>query len=384
MNNNDPILNELAQAGQVSPVSPLLQTLDKYRIATNTVVPNEEFLFRMFGRPCFPRRDLTTVTGVEKCGKTFFSSMLMACCAERQVLALERIREEPLKVMWYDTEQSRQSTKGILTGRVAKLVKGDFPEGNFLVFNVRSCGYQKRLDMLLEGINVYCPDMVIIDNVSDLLSNINDSDESQKLIEQLMQVATLKECNIVAVIHLNRSGDKRNLRGWLGTELLHKSFDVYNCEQLLSSDVFSVEQTLSRKYHIPENLYYRISDEGLPVISSKPDVQGHDEQGRFTSNRPEAYQVSTEKTDTFNQSYIIRHQDNARTPWEWNLRKLFDDAMEGRAMMAPDDLQDAVMRLARIKAAKYYDKVYRLAVDRRIVQSTLNVNGRVVVIPLPA
>ena len=58
--------------------------------------------------------------------------------------------------------------------------------------------------------------------------------------------------------------------------------------------------------------------------------------------------------------------------------------MEGRAMMAPDDLQDAVMRLARIKAAKYYDKVYRLAVDRRIVQSTLNVNGRVVVIPLPA
>ena len=211
MNNNDPILNELAQAGQVSPVSPLLQTLDKYRIATNTVVPDEEFLFRMFGRPCFPRRDLTTVTGVEKCGKTFFSSMLMACCAERQVLALERIREEPLKVMWYDTEQSRQSTKGILTGRVAKLVKGDFPEGNFLVFNVRSCGYQKRLDMLLEGINVYCPDMVIIDNVSDLLSNINDSDESQKLIEQLMQVATLKECNIVAVIHLNRSGDKRNL-----------------------------------------------------------------------------------------------------------------------------------------------------------------------------
>ena len=41
------------------------------------------------------------------CGKTFFTSMLMACCAEKQVLELERIREQPLKVMWYDTEQSR-------------------------------------------------------------------------------------------------------------------------------------------------------------------------------------------------------------------------------------------------------------------------------------
>ena len=30
--------------------------------------------------------------------------MLMACCAEKNVLELERIRDEPLKVMWYDTE----------------------------------------------------------------------------------------------------------------------------------------------------------------------------------------------------------------------------------------------------------------------------------------
>ena len=152
---NDLIMEELDQAGQASPVSPLLLKLDGYRIASDTEVPEEEFLMRMFGKPCFPRRDITTVTGLEKCGKTFYTTMLMACCAERSVLALERIREQPLKVMWYDTEQSRQSTKGILTGRVAKLVKGDFPEENFFVFNVRSCSYQERVDMLVEGINVF-------------------------------------------------------------------------------------------------------------------------------------------------------------------------------------------------------------------------------------
>jgi len=383
MNNNDLISQELALAGQSSPVSPLLQTLDQYRIASNTDVPDEEFLMRMFGKPCFPKRDLTTVTGLEKCGKTFFTSMLMACCAERQVLALERIREQPLKVMWYDTEQSRQSTKGVLAGRVAKLVTGDFPEGNFLVFNVRSCSYQQRLDMLVEGIDVYRPDMVIIDSVSDLLSNINDSEESQKLIDQLMHLSTEKDCNIVVVIHLNRSGDKRNLRGWLGTEILHKSFEVYNCEQMLNTDVFSVEQTLTRKYRIPETFYYKISDDGLPVACSKPDVQERDEMGRFTSSIPEAYQVSREKADSFNQNYIIRHPDNARTPWEWNLRLLFGDAMKDVAMMSTEGLQKAVMGLGGIKMAKYYDKVFRLAVDRRIVQTTLDRNGRVVVIPIP-
>lgn len=103
MNEHHKISEELDHAGEVSNVTSSLLELDGYRITSETDVPSEEFLFRMFGKPCFPRRDLSTVTGVEKCGKTFFTSMLMACCAERHVLELERIREEPLKVIWYDT-----------------------------------------------------------------------------------------------------------------------------------------------------------------------------------------------------------------------------------------------------------------------------------------
>ena len=93
------IAEELSLAGEASPVSPLVLQLDKFRIMSDTDVPPEEFLLRLFGKPCFPRRDLSTVTGSEKCGKTFFTSMLMACCARKNVLALERIREQPLKVV---------------------------------------------------------------------------------------------------------------------------------------------------------------------------------------------------------------------------------------------------------------------------------------------
>ena len=117
------LADELPLAGQLSAVTPQLLKLDGFRITSETVVPEEEFLMRMYGKPCLPRRDLTAVTGMEKCGKTFFTSMLMACCTKRQVLELERIREQPLKVMWYDTEQSRQSTKGIYVDRVGKMVQ---------------------------------------------------------------------------------------------------------------------------------------------------------------------------------------------------------------------------------------------------------------------
>ena len=138
------LADELPLAGQPSAVTPQLLKLDGYRITAETQVPQEEFLMRMYGKPCLPRRDLTAVTGVEKCGKTFFISMLMACCAKRQVLELERISELPLKVMWYDTEQSRQSTKGIYVDRIGRMAQSEagdevgVDEGNFLIYNVRA------------------------------------------------------------------------------------------------------------------------------------------------------------------------------------------------------------------------------------------------------
>jgi hypothetical protein len=390
MNGRDPIEEELSKAGVAPSVPPSVVQLDKFRIMSDTDVPPEEFLMRLFGKPCFPRRDLSTVTGTEKCGKTFFTSMLMACCAEKNVLELERIRDEPLKVMWYDTEQSRQSTKLILTDRVQKLIHTDCTEStdldeNYFVFNVRACTYEQRLEYLVAGIETYKPDMVVVDNVSDLLPSINDPEGSAKVIDLLMQLATEYNCNITIVIHLNRSGEKRNLRGWLGTEILHKAFDVYYCEQIEKTDVFSVEQTFTRKFRIPETLFYKIDEDGLPVITTKPaSYQPRDDNGRYQTNKPEAYQIKTAKADSFNQDYIIRNDGNARQPWEWNLGKLFFDAMGVMPSLTLEALQNEVMSISGIKQPKYYDKVFKRAGDQRIVQTTMDKHGRVVAILIPS
>ncbi len=386
---------DLIQFEETPELTPELLKLDSCRIASDTVVPQEEFLMRLFGKPCFPRRDLSTITGLEKCGKTYYTSMLMACCAKKEVLALERISDRPLRVMWYDTEQSRQSTKSILTERIAKLTtetsesqenseeEMPFDDSPFYVFNVRACSCQERMDCLVAGIQTYKPDLVVIDNVSDLLSSINDGEECVRIIDQLMVLANDNNCNITVVIHLNRSGEKRNLRGWLGTEILHKSYEVYYCEHVENSDVFLVEQTLTRKYRIPETLYYKITDDGLPEATDRPNFQPRDAAGKFMSNKPEAYQINDTKADTFNQKYIVRHQGDNRKPWEWNLRHLFTDALGNCPSATLEAISQKVMQLGGIRRKEYYDKVFRQALAERVIQTTLDRNGRFVVIPSP-
>lgn len=382
------LADELPLAGQLSAVTPQLLKLDGFRITAETAVPEEEFLMRMYGKPCLPRRDLTAVTGMEKCGKTFFTSMLMACCTKRQVLELERIREQPLKVMWYDTEQSRQSTKAIYVDRVGRMVQPKdsdnavMDETNYLIYNVRACTYKERMDYLLTGIDTYHPDLVIIDNVSDLLPSVNDADESQRVIAQLMELATMGNCNIVVVIHVNRSGDKRNLRGWLGTEVLHKSFEVFYCEQVTSSELYSVEQLLTRKYRMPEKMYYRITDEGLPEESDKPSLLSDDDDNAQPRRKSKPY-ISSKQVGSFNKKYIIENDSDAKEPYDWDVKMLFADAMGGCSCISPDMLREKVMELSFIRMPHYYDKVFKEAEDQHVIKTTLDKTGRVVVISTP-
>ena len=67
---------------------------------------------------------------------------------------------------------------------------------------------------------------------------------------------------------------------------------------------------------------------------------------------------------------------------ESGMRARFGDAMDDSAEMGLDALQDSVMSLSGIKQPKYYDKVFKLAVDQRVVQTTMDRYGRVVVIPV--
>ena len=69
---------ELQHAGEETALSPLMLQLEQLRITPERELPRMEFLFRLFGKPCFPRGELVAITGKAKSGKTFVTSMLMA------------------------------------------------------------------------------------------------------------------------------------------------------------------------------------------------------------------------------------------------------------------------------------------------------------------
>ena len=369
MSEQDLFMAEELTAGQPSAdFTPAVAKLFESRITEKSDISEMTFLFRLFGVACFPRGELVAVAGKAKSGKTFFLSLLMAAGrvngngnlngngngnvnlnanlnanlnlngnVNGGQMPLERIREEPLRVLWYDTEQSQQSTQDILVNRIGKMVEGSATEGassasqealeNLYAFNVRMASWDERLRMFMDVVAYLKPDLVVLDGVRDLLSDINDGREAQSMTERLMQLAQQHKCCIVCVLHQNKSGADNTMRGWIGTELTNKVFEVYNCEKLRDR-TFKVEQTMTRKYDIGRQLYYRVDEETqLPVVSEHPACsQPRDAQGRWVCQ-------------------------NAITV---DLRKLFTTAMEGSSRKPFNELMAVALKKCGVVDARTY------------------------------
>ena len=324
---------ELEHAGEETALSPQMLLLEKLRITPEKELPKMDFLFRLFDKPCFPRRELVAITGKAKSGKTFVTSMLMAVGSQEgsiNQLPLKRIREEPLHVLWYDTEQSDESTQDILKNRIMKLAadkhglaQADLfdAENNswsgkmFDVFNVRGVAWKERRSLLCEAVTRCKPDLVIVDGIRDLVNDINDGMLAQEVMEELMHLATEHKCCIVCVLHQNKGSEDHNLRGWIGTELMNKAFEVYACEKLMPKRIFKVEQTLTRKYDIEQKLYFEVDPKGLPRLTAVP-VEDTGENGGNTSPLP-----------SLNRQYVVNEDDGS---WHIDLPRLIGDVMAGR------------------------------------------------------
>ena len=348
---------ELEHAGEETALSPQMLLLEQLRITPEKQLKPMEFLFHLYGKPCFPRRELVAITGKAKSGKTFVTSMLMACCQSRDVLAFQRIVEEPLRVLWYDTEQSDESTQDILRNRVLKMTNLTTTNctnyTNADVFNVRGVAWKERRDLLCEAVTRCKPDLVIVDGIRDLVNDINDGVLAQEVMEELMHLATQHDCCIVCVLHQNKSGEDHNLRGWIGTELMNKAFEVYSCEKLLPQRIFSLEQTLTRKYDIERTMYFEVGDDGLPVSCGVPTDSG-----------------SKDKTDGYPQlnADYIRHDEQDQ--WQVDVRRLFSDAIGGRQQVTGAELRSEVCRLSNIRSWKFYNSLLEQAVNGEVIMKS--------------
>lgn len=356
------VINEaLSHAGEDPIVMEQLAALENRRITPEKELPPLEFLFKLFGKPCFPRGELVGISGKPKSGKTFVSSILMALCFREEVLTMLRLSPDTLKVLWYDTEQSDESTQDILKNRILPMIGDDEDRGEtFNVFNVRQESWRERLPLLEVAIGHFHPDLVIVDGIRDLINDINDGVLAQDTVERLMHLATREHCCIACILHQNKAAEDKNLRGWIGTELTHKAFEVYECEKD-EDRIFSFTQKLTRKYDIVDTLKFIVDKRGIPQLLCVERLLEQEQRNRL--------HPSSGRAD-FNHSMIIEWDGNQPI---FNLPALFAAAMpiEGRLYMARD-MQEQVMKLSGITSPFFYNKQREAALKEGIIVKSLN------------
>ena len=364
-----------------------VRLLEQLRITRDKELPEMDFLFRIFGKPCLPRGELVAITGKAKSGKTLFASMIMAKSLSRptpnpsrkggeqsgslsregsySVPYLQRMLEDPLRVLWYDTEQSEQSTQDILRNRLLRMVAS--PPA-FDVFNVRCLHYEERMRLFEVAVRRYRPDLVLLDGVRDLLADINDGVKAQEIVERLMKLAQKTSSCLVCVLHQNKGAEDRNLRGWIGTEIMNKAFEVYACEKVKPENIFVVEQTHTRKYDLDELLFFRMdADTELPVACGAPTRYAM--MNGFT---PTAQQ-SGERLPPMNRDYLTFDEHNRPHP---KAEELFYEALKTGPLYYTD-LQAKVMTLLNCSTLMW-NNMFREMRDHGFIVRVINAKGKAV------
>lgn len=279
---------------------PLRRVLEQTAITPDTIIPKRTFLFTIFSKPCFAQGELVAVTGKAKSGKTFFCSALLAAGKAGECLGIRRTCTTAIKALWIDTEQSEESTQEILVSRISVLAHGEpLPQ----VYNLRGITWDQRMAVVEAAIEVHCPELVVFDGIRDVVADINDGVTAQRVVERTMRLASgdghRPPCCIVCVLHQNKAAEDSTLRGALGTELMNKCFETYECKKQ-EGGIFQVEQTATRKFDIREKLQFTVADNGLPVTMGAAqtgemkylDINGRiDARLLFGDCIPEGYEI---------------------------------------------------------------------------------------------
>jgi len=389
---------ELSLAGFSTDDEKRLKRLEERRITPQKELQPVEFLFRLHGKPCFARGELTGLSGKAKSGKTFVCSVLMALCFRNEVLSVQRIERRKLHVLWYDTEQSDESTQDILKNRILKMVSGGKGQGSNLspqpsslshqpsdltplpsdltplldVFNVRRDAVSERLPQLEVAVRYLKPDLVILDGIRDLVSDINDGVVAQNVVERLMHLASECHCCIVCVLHQNKSMEDRNLRGWIGTELKNKAFEVYECAKS-SERIFTWSQTDTRKYDIAEGLSFAVDEDGIPYRCTEKQLL----EAQFEAQRKAVAKM--EQVGRPNKPYADmnpKYSHKVDNKYVFDVKLLFHDIMQPGQPYAEDVLKTEIYAKTNAIKDKLHDEILRQAVNERVLLCCPNPFGK--------
>ena len=238
-------------------------------------IPEPESVFSLGDATLCTRKSISTLVGKAKVGKTTVTSWMVA-----------RMLNMNLSVLWFDTEQGEYY--GSRTQYWALTVAGMAQCDRLTFFDLKIHRPETRSEIVEAAIGEFKPDIVIIDGARDLLYDINSTDQSLILCNDLMKWAVVHDCHIMSILHLNK-GDG-NARGHIGTELTNKSETVIKVD--LGEDnmiLCSPERTRSKPFN---PFAFDRDDKGIPVLIegySFEEVSSTKRESSLNPNDPNLY-----------------------------------------------------------------------------------------------
>lgn len=175
--------------------------------------------------PIVVRDDLTVIAGRKKAYKSHLVwKMVSAALGAKPENCLGFSgAKRPLKVVFLDTEQSSSDVNRLLLKTLLSAGQDTrWPNPNLIVYEGRRESFEVLREAIPHILEEHKPDIMVIDVITDLVQNINDTVESTNLVRLLQQYPGEYHCGFIVTVHLNP--DERKARGHIGTVLEAKTF----------------------------------------------------------------------------------------------------------------------------------------------------------------
>ena len=212
--------------------------------------------------------NFSSLVGASKTKKTFFKALLTASyiggSANNYAEDIKSHRDGEKYVLDFDTEQGDWHVQKSAR-RVIDIVGNDYR--HYKPFMLREKTPKERVEFiewcLFESHYKNKIGLVLIDGIADLVSNVNDLDQCNEVVQKLMTWSTLTNAHIIVVIHSNF--DTKKATGHLGSSIMKKAETVCILElDKMDRKTTNVEFTYTRGYPI-DPFAFSLDENSLPV-----------------------------------------------------------------------------------------------------------------------
>lgn len=210
--------------------------------------------------------NLSCVSAPPKTKKTFFISLLASVYLSGSNIYGGNIKGHRANgnLVHFDTEQGLWHCQKVFK-RVYDM-DSKINSNIYHTFGLRAIGYKTRLEFIEYYLKtkINTPSLVIIDGIADLVGDVNSLEESNAVVQKLMEWSANYNCHIINVIHQNYGTSK--MSGHLGSFLEKKCETHIELEaNTVNKDWVTVKCKRSRGYAF-ETFSFQVNDLGLPTI----------------------------------------------------------------------------------------------------------------------